>query len=102
MFWDVKAFHVFNRYTDCTVAYDSYKLPILLLLPPASPPDRVVKPVPVAELIGSMARESSYPTRIGWGAGCIYICVWHYCLFCCLRGNRITCWIERRKPDVIM
>jgi hypothetical protein len=60
------------------------------------------EPVPVAELIDSMARESSYPTRIGWGAGCIYICVWHYCLFCCVRGNQVICWIETRKPDVDM
>jgi len=58
------------------------------------------QPVPVAELIDSIAMDSSYPTRIGWGAGCIYICVWHYCLFCCIRPPR--CWIERRKPDVEM
>ena len=61
------------------------------------------QPVPVAELIDNVAMATGrYPTRIGWGAGCIYVCIWHYCLFCCLRGNRIVCWIEPRKPDVIM
>ncbi|MDP1990289.1 MAG: hypothetical protein Q8K00_04635 [Syntrophales bacterium] len=49
------------------------------------------QPVPVSEFVESMARESSYPTRIGWGAGCIYLCIWNYCLFCCLRGNKIDC-----------
>jgi hypothetical protein len=58
------------------------------------------QPVPVAELVENMARDSHYPPRIGWGAGCIYICLWHYCLFCCISPP--GCWIETRKPDVEM
>ena len=57
------------------------------------------QPVPVSELV-SIAQQGRYPTRIGWGAGCIYICIWHYCLFCCIWPPR--CWIETRKPDVEM
>lgn len=54
------------------------------------------KPIPVQEI--AMIWDG-YPSRWGTGAGCIYICVWHYCLFCCNTGE---CWVERRKPDVEM
>jgi len=62
------------------------------------------KPVPVEEFL-IMAKDGSYPPRAGTGAGCFYICLWHYCLFCCLStatSSFPTCWIERRKPDVEM
>jgi hypothetical protein len=54
------------------------------------------KPIPVQDI--AMIWDG-YPTRWGTGACCFYLCVWHYCLFCCASG---VCWIERRKPDVIM
>lgn len=54
------------------------------------------KPLPVQEIA---LIWDGYPTRWGTGAGCIYICAWHYCLFCCITSG---CWIELRKPDVVM
>ena len=54
------------------------------------------KPIPVQEI--AMIWDG-YPSRWGTGAGCFYLCIWHYCLFCCLDKG---CWIEGRKPDVIM
>jgi hypothetical protein len=61
------------------------------------------KPVPVREFVGNIARlNDSYPPRAGTGAGCFYICVWHYCIFCCYWNFPFFCWIERRKPDVEM
>jgi len=62
------------------------------------------KPVPVGEFL-AMVQQGSYPPRGGTGAGCFYICLWTYCLFCCkstAKSPGPTCWIERRKPDVIM
>ncbi len=62
------------------------------------------EPMPVKKFF-AMAKNGSYPPRAGTGAGCFYICAGEYCLFCCApsptRPN-ISCWIERRKPDVIM
>lgn len=60
-------------------------------------------PVPIREFVTNMARQSgSYPPRAGTGAGCFYICLWHYCVFCCYWNWPYFCWIERRKPDVEM
>ena len=61
------------------------------------------KPVPVKEFVGSIAQQTgSYPPRAGWGAGCFYICLGYYCIFCCYWNLPFFCWIERRKPDVEM
>jgi hypothetical protein len=60
---------------------------------------------PVREFVKAVAQQTgSYPDRIGWGAGCIYICHGFYCLFCCFNifSGPFGCWIERRKPDVEM
>ncbi len=61
------------------------------------------EPLPVKKFI-TMAQKGSYPPRAGTGAGCFYICIGHWCLFCCTpRPSRSSlCMFERRKPDVIM
>lgn len=58
-------------------------------------------PIPVKEFVSNIARQS-YPPRAGTGAGCFYVCIWHYCIFCCYWNFPFFCWIETRKPDVEM
>lgn len=62
------------------------------------------EPVPVKKFL-AMVKNGSYPPRAGTGAGCFYVCYSIYCLFCCKSTATSTipkCWIERRKPDVVM
>jgi hypothetical protein len=56
------------------------------------------EPIPVAKLADVVMLR---PTKVGTGAGCFYICIWNYCLFCCYRGLDSGCWIETRtaSPD---
>lgn len=53
------------------------------------------KPVPVGQFVDNITRDGEYPPRIGTGAGCFYICLGHYCLFCCWNVPGF-CWIEER------
>jgi hypothetical protein len=61
-------------------------------------------PMPVKELIDNVVARR-YDTIFGTGAGCFYICIWSYCLFCCratAHNPYPSCWTERRKPYVVM
>jgi hypothetical protein len=51
------------------------------------------EPMPVEDFI---KQAIARPTIWGTGAGCIYICILEWCLFCCLRNRTIVCWIETR------
>lgn len=61
------------------------------------------KPLPVKKFI-TMAQNGSYPHRAGTGAGCFYMCIGDWCVFCCTTrpSRRSLCMFERRKPDLIM
>jgi hypothetical protein len=55
------------------------------------------KPVPVAEFFNN---AEMLRIVIGTGAGCFYICILYWCLFCCWWNWPFFCWIETRTPDV--
>jgi hypothetical protein len=62
------------------------------------------EPLPVEDFFkGVMARE----INVGTGAGCFWICISDWCLFCCKPfvtqppSPYIDCWIETRKADLL-
>jgi hypothetical protein len=46
------------------------------------------QPMPVAEFIAHARRRF---IDIDWGGGCVYICVWDACFYCCLLEGDLIC-----------